>query len=454
MTQALLFEHWYREAKALLRLSTPIFIGQLAIMGMGVTDTIMAGNYNASDLAAIAIGQSFWLPIIIFFAGFFNASTTLIAHEHGASNNSKTQQIFFQSLLWLVLCTPIAVLLLMNIDFIINRLELDQKLNVICQQYLYFLLYGLPAALGFFVLRSLIEGIGATRIIMLIQLCAFVCNIPLNYGFIFGRWGLPELGGAGCGIATSIVLWLQCALGIVLLFKHPLLKALQLLHAPKRFNRPIFAKIAHLGLPIGLTFLTEVLLFSVIALIITPFGTATIAGHQIALSVSTIVFMLPLSMGMAITIRMGQKLGAKQQNQANYSAKVGLTIMLTTACLSMIGVLLFRQQLASTYSNNSAVITIASQLMLYTAIYQISDAIQICMTSALRSYQDTRIPLAIVLIAYWLISIPIGWALSVGKFNIPPMEASGMWLGLVLGLSVAAVLQALRFRQVSRLVRH
>lgn len=454
MNQPLLLEHWYREAKALLRLGTPIFIGQLAIMGMGVTDTIMAGNYNATDLAAIAIGQSFWLPIVIFFAGFFNASTTLIAHQHGASNSTKTQQIFLQSILWLAFCSPLAILLLFNIDIIINVLKLEPKLNDICLQYLNFLLYGLPAALGFFVLRSLIEGIGATRIIMLIQLCAFICNIPLNYGFIFGRWGLPEMGGAGCGIATSIVLWLQCAIGLVLLCKHPILKALKLFHSPLLFNRVIFFKIGHLGLPIGLTFLTEVLLFSVIALIITPFGTSTIAGHQIALSVSTIVFMLPLSIGMAITIRMGQKLGAKQQDHANYSAKVGLSIMLITACLSMIGVLLFRQQLASTYSNNLTVINIASQLMLYTAIYQISDAVQICMTSALRSYQDTRIPLAIVLIAYWLISIPIGWSLSVGQFNTIPMEASGMWLGLVIGLSVAALLQGLRFRYVSRRALH
>lgn len=452
MTPSPLFSRWKREAKQLFQLSLPILIGQLAITGMGVTDTIMAGNYRATDLAAIAIGQSFWLPTFIFFVGFFNATTTLIAHHHGAKNTEKISRLFLQSLIWAILFIPLGVLFLTNSDQLISLLKLEEALFVICRDYLFALAFGFPAAIIFLSIRGLSEGMGETRPIMLIQLIIFLCNIPLNYGLIYGKWGLPTMGGVGCGVATALVLWLQCLCGFILLNKHPLLKSLLVFQQTLRPHKETLLKLWRLGLPIAFTFLAEVLLFSVIALIIVPLGAEVIAGHQIALSVSAITFMLPLSMGMAITIRIGQKLGGKQQKQANIAFIVGLSVMLATALLSMTAIFSLRALLATAYSNDPVVINIASGLLFFTAIYQIPDAIQIGMTSALRGYQDTRIPLTIVLIAYWVISVPVGWSLCFGKWGNEPYGAAGMWLGLVVGLSCAAVFQGLRFWRVSQRV--
>ena len=439
-----------QEAGKLIRLCTPIFIGQLAVTGMGATDTIMAGNYHATDLAAIAIGQSFWLPTIIFLIGFFNASTTLVAHAFGANQYSKIRQVILQSLWCALLLIPVAVLFLNQLEPLITLLKLEPELTRLSADYLSALSFGLPGLTFFLLVRNLTEGMSLTRPIMLIQIIAFVANIPLNYALIFGHWGAPALGSYGCGIATAIALWLQLACGLLLINRHPLLKSVQLFQQPLVLAKETFNKIFSLGTPIAFTFLAEVLLFSVIALIIAPLGTEILASHQIALSVSALTFMLPLSIGMAVTIRAGQLLGAQQLPEANFSCKVGLMIILCTASTMMMLILLLRTYVAGLYSNETTVIALASSFLVFSAIYQVPDAVQVCMASALRAYHDTRITLILVLIAYWLISVPLGYCLTFGKFGLHAMGAKGMWMGLVCGLSIAALFLGWRFWHVSR----
>jgi MATE family multidrug resistance protein len=417
---------------------------------MGVTDTIMAGNYNSTDLAAIAIGQSFWLPTLLFFAGFFTASTTLIAHAFGANHLEKIRHLVLQSLLWACLLLPIGIVFLNNTSPLIGLLSLEPALATLSSDYLKALSFGLPGAGGFLIVRSLSEGLGKTRPAMIIQIATFAVNIPLNYIFIFGHWGAPELGSLGCGVATAITLWLQCICGLLLVNRHPLLRSIHVFKQRLQLIPEDFKKIAIIGIPIAVTFLAEVLLFSAIALIIAPLGTEVLAGHQIALSISALTFMLPLSVGMAITIRAGQQLGAKQQAGANFSCKVGLMILLMTSTTMMTLILLLKGYVAGLYSNNESVVMMASSLLFFAAIYQIPDAIQICMASALRAYQDTRIPLIMVLVAYWLISVPVGYAITYGHLGSEAWGAKGMWMGLVCGLSIASILLGWRFYQLQR----
>ncbi|WP_019531214.1 MATE family efflux transporter [Dasania marina] len=438
------------EASKLLTLSAPILIGQLAITGMGATDTIMAGNYSATDLAAIAIGQSFWLPTLLFLVGFFTATTSLIAHAFGANNTSTIKALFGQSLLWAAILSPLGIVLLNNASPLIALLKLEPELSQICADYLTALSYGLPGGAAFLVMRSLSEGMGKTRPVMLIQLITFATNIPLNYMFIYGRWGAPELGGVGCGYASAIALWLQCLLGLLLINKLSIFRSLQLFSDRISLQAAVFKRICALGVPIAFTFLAEVILFSIIALIIAPLGTVVIAGHQIALSVSALTFMIPLSVGIATTISAGQQLGAQRQAQANLVCRTGLGLILITSSTMMLIILWLKADVAGLYSNNDSVIGIASSLLVFAAIYQIPDAVQICMASALRAYQDTRIPLLVVLFAYWAISVPLGWALSFGKFGLTPLGAKGMWIGLVCGLSLAALMLGWRYIIISR----
>ncbi len=436
------------EALRLIKLGSPILVGQLAQTGMSTADTIMAGNYSARDLAAIAVAQSFWFPVFIFFVGLFTATTTTIAHHSGARNATGIMTSARQSL-WLALfCAPLGIAVLVNADLLIAKLGVDAAVGSIARSYLLYLAFGVPAATLFLALRGFSDGQGKTQPIMLINVLAFLCNIPLNYIFIFGKLGMPELGGAGCGLATCIVLWLQLASLLLVSVRHQQLRQIRIFQGWSRPDLRNQWQLLKLGVPIGLTGLAEVSLFSAVALIIAPLGTEILAANQVANSISALTFMLPLSVGMAINIRVGIRLGADDMAGARFSSLVGVSLAIMLAVLTLTLIILGRTEIAGLYTNDQAVILGASALLIYAAVYQIPDAIQFSVVSALRGYRDTHVPLFIVLIAYWVISIPLGWCLTMGVGGIEPMGAKGMWTGLVCGLSCAALLQSYRLRHV------
>ncbi len=443
---------WRTESSKLIQLASPILIGQLAQIGMGVTDTIMAGRYGANDLAAIAIGQSLWLPVFMFFIGLFAASTTLIAHHCGAKNLTGVRDITQQSICLALLGSPLAIILLLQAQAAFVAMGIEEDVTTIANNYLHYLAYGLPAAVCFLTLRSFCEGMKLTRPIMLINLFALACNIPLNYLFIYGKLGFPEMGGAGCGLASALVMWIQLLAALIMATQIPSLKRVALLSSPWWLHWQTIKPILSLGLPIALSTVAEVSLFAVMALLLAPLGAEVIAGHQIALSVSSVTFMLPLSMGMAITIQSGHYLGADQQQRARLSSVIGIVICCALALLSMSTILAYKESIASLYSRDIAIQNIAVSLLFFTAIYQLPDAIQIGSASALRGYCDTRVPLLIILFSYWVISVPVGWSLIYGldtlwvfeNIGFDGLGARGMWIGLVCGLSCAALLQSWR----------
>ena len=447
------FSIWHTEANRLIRLGSPILVGQIAQTGMGTVDTIMAGNYGANDLAGIAIAQSIWLPVLVFFIGLFTATTTTIARHFGGENSAGIKSTAQQSLWLAACCAPLTVIMLLNGDLLIAQLGIEPEVSAISQNYLLYLCFGLPAATLFFALRGFTDGQGITRPIMFVSVLAFLCNIPLNYFFIFGNFGMPELGGAGCGLATCIVMWVQLISLLVIVMKHKSLKKTPLLRS---FSKPDWRqqrRLLALGLPTALTGLAEVSLFSAVALIIAPLGTEVLAANQVAISISSLTYMLPLSMGIAINIRVGIRLGANDPAGARFSSLVGISIAIFVAVLTLTTIILGRSHIAALYSSDPVVILGASSLLIFAAIYQIPDALQISVMGALRAYRDTRIPLLSVLIAYWVISVPLGWCLTRGAAGISPIGAQGMWIGLVCGLTCAAILQSLRFRRVLRLAR-
>ena len=445
------FSTWRTEASRLTKLGSPILVGQIAQTGMGTVDTIMAGNYGANDLAGIAIAQSIWLPVLIFFIGLFTATTTTIARHFGGENSEGIKSTAQQSLWLAVLCAPLTVITLLNGDLIIAQLGVEPEVSAISENYLFYLCFGLPAATLFFALRGFTDGQGTTRPIMFVSVLAFLCNIPLNYLFIFGNFGMPELGGAGCGLATSIIMWIQLVSLLVIVMKHKNLKKIPLLQS---FSKPHWVQqrqLLSLGLPTALTGLAEVSLFSAVTLIIAPLGTEVLAANQVAISISSLTYMLPLSMGIAINIRVGIRLGANDLAGARFSSLVGISMAICIAVLSLMAIILGRSHIAALYSSDPAVILGASTLLVFAAIYQIPDALQVSVMGALRAYRDTRIPLLLVLIAYWVISVPLGWCLTRGAAGFSPIGAKGMWIGLACGLTCAAIMQSLRFRHVLRL---
>lgn len=436
--------HWRREAPRLITLATPILIGQLAQIGMGVTDTIMAGHYSANDLAAIAIGQSIWLPVYMFFIGLSTACTTQVAHHDGAGNplgiRHSVQQMLW--LLWSLL--PFGIILVLQADLAFTAMGIDRSVSAITGDYLGYLCFGFPAIISYLALRALSEGMRATRPIMLVNLAGLLANIPLNYAFIYGQWGAPEMGAAGCGIATALVMWIQLLAVLLVVLRLPQLRPIGVLSQWQTPRWSIITSQINLGLPVALSTMAEVALFAGVALILAQLGAEVVAGHQIALSISSMTFMLPLSLGIAITIQVGQYLGAGQTEHARYISRMGVVSSALLALLTMSILILGRETLAGLYTDDPQIQQIALSLLLFAAVFQIPDGIQVCAASALRGYLDTRVPMIIMLFSYWVISVPLGWNLTHGIAGIEAMGAEGMWMGLVCGLSCAALLQSWR----------
>ena len=438
------------ELKNLFALALPIMIAQLATTAMGFVDAVMAGRVGPRDLAAVALGNSIWVPVFLLMTGTLLATTPKVAQRFGAGTHSEIGPIVRQAL-WLALVVGLmATGLLIAAEPILHLMKVDPELIGPCMEYLHGIAAGLPAVAFYHVLRCFSDGMGRTRPAMILGLCALALNIPLNYVFIYGHLGVPAMGGAGCGWATGIVMWFM-AIGMAAYTRWA--PAYQKSELFSRFDWPqwsVIKRLLGIGLPIGIAVFAESSIFAVIALLIGSLGATVVAGHQIALNVSSLVFMIPYSLGMAVTVRVGQALGRSEPREARFAAGVGMGTALAYACLSASLMLLLRGPIASIYTTDPMVIHVASMLIVYSALFQFSDAIQVTAAGALRGYQDTRVTMVLTLFAYWGIGLPVGYALGLTDWFGPARGPSGLWEGLIVGLSCAALMLSIRLTRSAR----
>ncbi|MGE8100390.1 MATE family efflux transporter [Pseudomonas fluorescens] len=438
------------ELKSLLGLALPIMIAQLATTAMGFVDAVMAGRVSPRDLAAVALGNSIWIPIYLLMTGVLLATTPKIAQRFGAKQHDEIAPLARQAL-WLALCVGLTGSgLLLGAEPILHWMKVDPQLIEPSMGYLHGIAFGFPGIAFYYVLRCYSDAMGRTRPSMVIGLSGLLLNIPVNYALIYGHFGLPALGGVGCGWASGIVMWFMALSMAGWTRWAPFYAPTRVL---VRFDRPQWAVIKRLvgiGLPIGIAVFAESSIFAVIALLIGSLGSTVVAGHQIALNISSLLFMIPYSLGMAVTVRVGQALGAGNPYQASFAAKVGLGAALVFAVFSASLILLLREPIASIYTADKTVIQIASMLIVYAALYQCSDAIQVICAGALRGYQDTRATMVLTLFAYWGIGLPVGYVLGLTDWFGPASGPSGLWEGLIAGLSCAALMLSIRLTRSAR----
>lgn len=411
---------------------------------MGFVDTLMAARYGAEDLAAVALGSGIWLPVVISLGGLLMAVTPMVANHAGSDQLRRTRLIFHQGVLIALLAGIAAWLILRNMAPVLDLMQVTGSLKEKTLGYLDALSWGIPGMLLYQGARSYSEGLGKTKPLMKIGLFALLCNIPLNYLLIYGKLGFPELGGVGCGWATTIVMWIMALTTGCYLHYSRHFRSLFLISLP-RPRAKYFLTILKIGVPIGFTLLIEVSMFTVIALLIARLGENVIAAHQITLSFTGMVFMIPLSISLALTIRIGQFIGRKDPVGATITARNGYAIVCCSSVISCSLIALLSVQIASLYSSESDIVQLASSLLLIAAIFQIPDAIQVASAGILRGHKDTAVPLMIVFTAYWLIGLPLGYLLGLTDIIIPATGARGFWLGMVAGLSVGAILLLLRY---------
>lgn len=438
------------EARSLLRLATPIIIAQLATTAMGFVDAVMAGRVGPRDLAAVALGNSIWVPVFLLMTGILLATTPKVAQRFGAGQQAEIGPLVRQAL-WLAAAVGAGGCgLLLSAEPVLHLMKVDPELIEPCMGYLQGIAFGLPAVALYYVLRCCSDGLGRTRPSMVIGLSGLMLNIPLNYVFIYGHLGLPAMGGVGCGWASGIVMWFMALAMALWVGRAAAYRQAQVF---ARFDWPQWSVIKRLltvGLPIGIAVFAESSIFGVIALLIGSLGSTVVAGHQIALNVSSLVFMIPYSLGMAVTVRVGQAIGAGDARQARFAAGVGMGTALAYACFSASLMLWLREPIASIYTTDTAVIQIASMLIVYSALFQFSDAIQVTAAGALRGYQDTRVTMILTLFAYWGIGLPVGYLLGLTEHFGPASGPSGLWQGLIVGLTCAALMLSVRLARSAR----
>lgn len=424
------------ELKHLFHLMLPILITQFAQAGLGLIDTIMAGHISASDLAAIAVGVGIWIPIMLLFAGIMIATTPLVAEAKGARKLEDIPSLVRQSLWIAIILGLVAMLILQIMPLFLPWFGVPESLQPKAGLFLHAIGLGMPAVTMYAALRGYSEALGYPRPVTAISLLALVALIPLNFIFMYGFGPIPALGSAGCGFATAILQWLMLFSLVMYISKAEVYHSTKIFAKFEKIDCNIARRILKLGLPIGLAVFFEVSIFSTGALVLSPLGEISIAAHQVAISVTTVLFMIPLSLAIALTIRVGTFYGEKNWTAMFRVQKLGLITAICFALLTMSFIALAREQIVSIYTQDIAVIPLAMYMLWFAMAYQLMDALQVCAAGCLRGMQDTQTPMWITLMAYWVIAFPIGLYLA----RHTHFGVAGVWLGLIIGLSIACVL--------------
>ncbi|HLI17036.1 MAG TPA: MATE family efflux transporter [Rhodanobacteraceae bacterium] len=435
-----------REVRATVKLALPLIAGQLSAVGMSAVDVALAGHYNAHTLAAVAVGANVWTLGLVSAIGVMMALSPSVAQLDGANRRGEIGPLFRQAL-WLA--AVLSVLLWFGARHagpLLRLIGVDPALTGDVQAFLHALSWGAPGLCGYFALRGLCEGSSWTRPTMLFGLFGLMVLMPLDWILIYGKFGLPALGARGSGIANALALWLQLLAFAAYLKFGRRFRDLDLF---ARMERPDWHAIRHLlwiGVPMAVTLLMEAGLFVISALLISRLGTVAIDGHQIAINVASVTFMVPLGLALAVTVRVGNAAGRGDAAAVRWAGFVGIALTLVTQSVSATLMLTVPHAIAHVYSGDPRVIALAAQLLILAGIFQFSDGIQVVANGALRGLKDTRMPMLITTFAYWVVGMPTGAWLAFGVGH----GVRGMWMGLIAGLTAAAVLLFVRWAMQAR----
>ncbi len=439
------------ELRASARLAAPLIAGHVSTGLIGLVDALIAGRHGTATLAAVSVGTAlFWLPLLVPM-GTLIAVPASVSQLDGAGRRDEIGPLFRQAL-WLSLLLGLAMFVFLSvIPLALEAFGIAPEIRPGATAFVHGIRWGvLPLAL-FLCMRYLCDGLHYTIPTMLLGFGGLLLLIPTGYALTFGLGGLPALGAGGLGLASALVMWLQ-ALGLIAYLARA--RRFRELHLLDRYDPPRWPPIRSLlalGLPIGFTWLMEGGLFVATALVIGRLGAVPAAAHQIAINVASLCFMVPMALAEATTVRVGYAVGRGDRDGLRRAAFAGYVLVLLTQLMTGTTLLLGNESIAAFYTGDAAVIALASSLLLMAAAFQFPDGIQVLSIGALRGQKDTRMPMLIAAFAYWGVGMPLGAVLGLGLGEwVPAQGPKGMWIGLIAGLTVAAVLLELRFLRISR----
>lgn len=441
------------EARRLAVLAVPIIGSQVASVLMGFLDTVMAGRAGPVEQAVVGLGVAIWIPFFLALMGVVQAVSPIVAHHHGAGDHTAIAEDTRQAL-WLALLLGLVPLVAM--PWAGGLLALFDVAPELVERTVLFLqgtAFGMPAALMFRTLAFYSASIDRPTPAMVLSFVGLAINGVLNYGFIYGHFGLPRLGGAGCGWATGIGMW--CTL--VLMAGYIAWAKPYRVHAVLgHWSRPRWEaqhRLLRLGLPMGGANLAEVAAFTGVALLIGSLGAATIAAHQSALNFAALMFMLPAGLSAAIAIRVSQALGGGDGSSARFIAWSGVALGVGVALVVSPLIALLRGPIAALYTPDVEVQAMIATLLLFAAVWHAMDAAQVCEAGALRGFRVTLLPMLMMVVAYWLVALPLGSWLGrhgLAAWGVAPLGVYGYWTGLLIGLAGIALALAWLLRRVAR----
>jgi MATE family multidrug resistance protein len=433
------------EALAILRLAGPLVFNNLALAGMNFADTVMAGRLGTRDLAAVAVGGSAWMVVFLCGLGVLMAVSPVVAHAYGAGRWEDTGGVLRQALWLSQALAALAFTALLGAPVLLAVIGIDPEVVPLTAGYLFAISFGLPGVFAFLAMRFMSEGLGWTRPIMYAAAVGLVVNVCGNWVLMYGNLGFPRLGAVGCGIASAIAMWCMFAVMLLYVRKSPRYDRFALWRG---FEWPRWSTqrdILGLGLPIAASVEAEAGLFAGVALIMGTLGATQVAGHQIAINYAATMFMVPLAFHSATTIRVGQALGRDEPALARLAGWSGIGLCGAFMLLSALVLLLFREHIASFYTNDPELLPLATSLLTMAMIFQVSDGLQVGAAGALRGFKDTRVPMLMNVGSYWLIAFPMAWYAGVHA-RLGPVA---VWIALITGLTVTAVLLNMRFARLS-----
>ena len=429
-----------REMRVSFVLALPLALGQLAAMLMSVVDSILAGHHGLQTLAAVTVGTSIWTVALLVCVGVLMAIPPSVAQLNGGGRRREIGPLWRQAV-WIALIMGLLLMVLVwHSPRLLDWIGIVPEVRPQAAAFLRAIAIGAPALSLYFSFRYLSEGLAWTPPTMLFGIAGLLLLTPLGYAMMFGAGPIPELGAAGLGYATALVLWLQALGFLAYLRGSRRFEDLELFARYDPPNWPVIRGLLALGLPMGVSIFMEGSLFVATALLIGRIGAVDVAAHQIALNVASVCFMLPLGIAMATTVRVGHAAGADDLSSVRWAAGAGFALGGLTQLGAALVLIFAGGWIAGLYTADPAVAVLAISLMRYAAVFQLPDGIQVLSAGALRGLKDTRVPMLITIFAYWGVGLPLGAWFGLHLNG----RAPGLWVGLILGLSVAAVLLALR----------
>ncbi|MDP1419822.1 MATE family efflux transporter [Peribacillus simplex] len=436
-----------QKIRLLFYILIPILITQISMYAMTFFDVMMSGQYSTQDVAGVSIGSSLWTPVYTGLSGILIALTPVVSQLVG-SRQSKSVSYSVMQAIYLAVALALFILIIgaFSLNPVLNAMDLEDSVHMVAHDYLIALSLGIIPLFIYNALRAFIDALGQTRISMIITLCALPVNVLFNYLLIYGKFGFPELGGVGSGYATAITYWLIALVAILVVIKINPFSTYKVFNEFFRVSWKEWRALLLIGVPIGLAIFFETSIFSAVTLLMSKYDTVTIASHQIAMNFASLLYMIPLSISMALTIVIGFEIGAARYKDAKEYSWIGISMALTMSLVLSTILFLFREPVASLYTKDHEVMMLTSHFLIYAIFFQISDALQAPIQGILRGYKDVNVTFAMSLVSYWILGLPIGYFFA--KYT--DMGAFGYWIGLISGLALGAIGLAARLRFIQQ----